>query len=337
MTASRTGYLILRFGVTMATSAEKRAWLAANGHPELRDGMGRLPKALSDEAEAALAADDYGPGTSPGDFGEPLDFVAADDPPDPTASGASSYGGSAPESETGSAGLAEEKPTRPHASRPRFGFARPRVTGINRPSRTKTKAKHKRVSIAPLIEDAYSDFAWAAAGIPPLKRLLQAQAPIAGVILDPVVKDTIADPVLQIAARNHERMQVGMALLGTPAALMAALASAPEPVLAPMITEDGTPMVDAEGRQVQALVPGDPSVQHQMAMLTLRYCVRAMATVAGGDSLGRVQERAERNAARDDEVNRFIAFLLDIPAASVPEESGAQEARDAGLRLAGVQ
>jgi hypothetical protein len=312
----------------MATSAEKRAWLVANGHPELAEGKGRLPKELSDKAEAALApADDYGPGTGPGDFEGPLSFVAADDPPEVSA-------GDDPTAEDAGAAVAEERPSRPHASRPWFGFARPRAKAK---AAGKTRGKtHKRVSIAPLIEDAYSDIAWAAAGIPPLRKLLQAQAPIAGVILDPVVKDTIADPVLQIAARNHERMQVAMALLGTPAALMAVLVSAPEPVLAPMIAEDGTPMVDGAGKQVTALVPGDPSVQHQMAMVSLRYCVRAMASVAGGDSLERIAERAAANVARDDQVNRFIAYLLDIPVAPAADQSQEREARDAGLRLAGV-
>jgi len=314
----------------MATSAEKRAWLAANGHPELAEGKGRLPKELSEAAEAALAAgpaDDYGPGADPGDFGGPLDFVAADDPPEL----ADARAADAEDAARQAAYVGEEKPTRPHASRPRFGFARPRGK-----ARARAKVKHKRVSIAPLIEDAYADIAWAAAGIPPLRKLFQAQAPIAGVILDPVVRDTIADPVLQIAARNHERMQVGMALLGTPAALMAVLATAPEPVMAEMVSEDGTPMVDGQGKPVVALVPGEASMQHKTAMLSLRYGVRAMVNVAGGDALSRVAERAQANAARDDQVNQFIAWLLGIPAEQVPQESDTQEARDAGLKLAGV-
>lgn len=314
----------------MATNAERRAWLAANGHPELANGSGRLPNKLIQEADAALApADDYGPGTEEADFGGPLDFVEADDPPDlGTPDGTSRF-------DTGNetaAAVAEERPSRPHTSRPRFGFTRPKGK-----TTTKKRAKtHKRVSIAPLIEDAYSDIAWAAAGIPPLRKLLQAQAPIAGVILDPVVKDTIADPVLQVAARNHERMQVGMALLGTPAALMMVLATAPEPVMVPVRDEDGNVVTDGAGNAMVKLEPGDPSMQHQMGMLSLRYCVRAMASVSGGDALARVQERAEANAARDDQVNRFIAWLLDIPMEDVPEESEAAEARDAGLKLAGV-
>ena len=303
----------------MATNAERRAWLAANGHPELAEGKGRLPNALIAEADAALApADDYAEGTEPGDFDAPLDYVTADDPPEPA-------GFVGHEQEPPERTVTEERPSRPHATRTRFclGFAKPKAKGAR-----KARPKLRRVSIAPLIEDAYSDMAWAAAGIPPLRKLLQAQAPIAGVVLDPVVKDTIADPVLQIMARNHERMQVGLALLGTPAMLMGVLATAPEPVMGQVEAQDGT--------VVEVLMPGEATMQHKSAMLGLRYCVRAMATVSGGDALGRVAERAAANVARDDQVNRFIAWLLDIPAEQVPEETEAAEARDAGLKLAGV-
>lgn len=318
----------------MATSAEKRAWLAENGHPELAGGSGTLPKALRDKYDAAHApADDYGEGTDPGDFGaaefdEPLDFVTADDPPAPPGDG------EAPGGAEGAAGaaVAEERPSRPHAARPRFSFGKLK-SGAKAEPKGRT---FRRVSIAPLIEDAYSDIAWAAAGIPPLQRLLYAQAPIAGVVLDPVVKDTVADRVvLQPMARNYERMKVGMALIGTPMALVAVLATAPEPVMMQMVSEDGTPMVREDGTPATALMPGQPSVQHQSAMLTLRYGVRAMADLAG-DSMKRVKERAEENAARDDMVNDFIAFLLGV---EVPEDAGetaAREARDAGLRLAGA-
>ena len=314
----------------MATSAEKRAWLAANGHPELAEGKGRLAGPLLAEYDAAHApADDYGPGASAEDF-ESLDFVAADDPPEFVSL---THEEAAAHAATPPAAVAEERPSRPHTSRPRFGFPRPRGKAT---AKAKVRKTFRRVSIAPLIEDAYSDIAWAAAGIPPLQRLLYAQAPIAGVVLDPVVKDTVADRiVLQPMARNYERLKVATALLGTPAALVAVLATAPEPVLTPMVREDGTPMVNADGEPVVALVPGEPTVQHQSAMLMLRYGVRAMADLAG-DSMSRVRERAVENAARDDQVNEFIAFLLGVPVPEGADETRAREARNAGLRLAGA-
>lgn len=321
----------------MATSKEKRAWLAGNGHPQIRDGRGRIPAALLaeyDQAHPPPPADDYAPSAPASDFlDEPLLSVGADElepPPElePPAT-------AAPE---------EERPTRPRAARPGWSFGGRRRSGRGRAqsarkTRTRTRKVFARVSIGPLIEDTYADLAWAAGGIPPLQRLLYAQAPIAGVVLDPVVQGTFVDPVVQLAARNYERGKVVMALVGTPAALMATLATAPQPltdpqgkpVLVPVLDEDEQPT----GQTVLAMEPA--TVQHQTAMISLRYCVRAMADVAGGDSLERVTQRAEANAARDDQVNTFIAYLLGM--GEVPPEAAdtaAREARDAGLRLAGA-
>ena len=105
----------------MASTAERRAWLAANGHPELAGGVGRLSARLIAEADAGLAAappppappvDDWGAGASE------ADFVAADDddyPEPPAAPPASAAGlGAAAE-------VAEEAPQRPH----RAGFRLP--------------------------------------------------------------------------------------------------------------------------------------------------------------------------------------------------------------------
>lgn len=318
----------------MATVAEKRAWLVDHGHPELQDGRGRLRTELHAEYDAAHpTADDYGEGTSPDDFPGDLPFVTADDPPDE---------GITYDEEPGAV-TAEEKPSRPHA--PRFGWHRKQ-----RAPKAKGKGKTwKRVSIAPFIEDAYGDIAWAAAGLgpvvgPPMQRLLYAQAPIAGAVLDPVVKDTVADRiVLQPLARNYERVKVATALLGTPAALFAVLATAPGPALGsdgkplafPVVREDGSPVLNEDGQPVMGWKMAPPSIQHQSSMLMLRYGVRAMADVAG-DSMKRVQERAELNAERDGLVDEFIAFLLGTVVPPGAEETAAREGRDAGLKLAGV-
>jgi hypothetical protein len=56
----------------------------------------------------------------------------------------------------------------------------------------------------------------------------------------------------------------------------------------------------------------------------------------GGDSLRRVQERAEQTAERDALVDEFMAFILGVPVAAQPEQTREQEAGSAGLRLAGV-
>ena len=319
----------------MATSAQVRAWAAENGHPELAGGRGRIPEDVWAEFTAAHpAAGDYGPGTSPDDFADDLPFVTADEPATAREPGP----------EEPATATAEERPSRPHGG-PRFGWHRKQRTG-----RGKTKGRtFRRVSIAPLIEDTYGDIAWAAAALgpvagPPMQRLLYAQAPIAGAILDPVVKDTVADRIVfQPMARNYERLKVATALLGTPAALFAVLATAPGPALGkdgmpllfPVVQEDGSPVLDVNGQPVMGWKTAPPTIQHQSSMLMLRYGVRAMADVAG-DSMRRVQERAAENAERDDLVNEFIAFLLGTQVPPGAEETAAHEARDAGLKLAGV-
>ena len=331
----------------MASTAERRAWLVANGHPELEGGVGRLSARLIAESDAGLAAapppppppvDDWGAGASE------ADFVAADDdedyPEPPAASPASAAGlGAAAE-------VAEEAPQRPH----RAGFRlpwhpKPPATGQAPAKPRRPGRKGPRVSVAPLIQDAYADIAWAAAGIPPLQRLLYAQAPIAGVILDPQVKDTFVDRVvLQAAARNYDRMKVGMALVGTPMMLMGTLATAPVPVREPdtgqviwdaVLDEDGAPAFTPEGEAIMSLRMTPPTLQHQSSMIGLRYCVRAMADLSG-DALRRVRERAAENAERDSLVDEFMAFILGAQVPPSREETDKQEGAAAGLRLAGA-
>lgn len=324
----------------MATTAERRAWLAGNGHPEMHGGRGRIPDHLAAKADAALGngqdgtpgpADDWGPGAGPDDF------VTADDPPGmdtpvPDDAGPAAAG---PEPATAAP---EERPTRPHRARARLPWHKP---ATRQPRQAK---KHKRVSVAPLIEETYTDIASAVPpALAPLRRLLYAQAPVAGVILDPAVKDTIADRIaLQPMARNYERAKVGMALVGTPAALMAVLATAPGPVLEdgrPVIQsvtdDDGRPVTDETGAPLLQVAMQPATVQHASAMLMLRYCVRAMADLSG-DAIERVTDRAEQNEAREDKVDAFISFLLGMPVSRGAGESERAEGAGAGLSLAGV-
>jgi hypothetical protein len=293
------------------TAAQVRAWAAENGYPEVAGGRGQLP---ADVWRAFRAAESESNGSGPSDG-----YVSADEPPDAPADdlGPSS---DVPE------GPAEERPGRP--GRARFTFRRPagrRSTKAARPRRGRTV--FKRVSIAPLIEDAYEDMAMAAGAIPPLARCLRAQAPLAGVLLDPVVKDTIADRAAQPLARNYEKLKVINGLLGTPMALMAVMSTAPA-----LIGQQD--VVDESGAIVgQVPVYAEPSLEHKAAMVALRYSVRAMADAAGS-SMKHVAERAEQRAEREDLVDEFIAYLLGVQLPDgQSERAGAQAA---GMKLAGA-
>lgn len=326
----------------MATMADKRNWLADNGHPELRGGQGRIAAALLAEYDTAhqdpppdpgAPADDFGPGAGPGDF------VAADDPdsyPGDPGADVAAY------DDPGAAGpgAVEDRPGRPSRAKWRLPWQRgPREP---KPPRAPRQGG-RRVSIAPLIEDTYSDLAWAARGIPPLQRLLYAQAPVAGVILDPVAKGTVVDRVLlQPAARNYEAMKVFLALVGTPATLMGVLATAPQPVFEDgqvaweaVTDEDGKPVPGPDGEPLMAMRMTPVTPAHMGALIGFRYCVRAMADLSG-DALKRVQARAESNAARDDLVDGFMAYILGTVVPTDRAETARQEGAGEGLRLAGA-
>jgi hypothetical protein len=323
----------------MATTKERRVWLAANGHPELEKGKGRIPAGLAAEADEGIAQDlaaaaDWGPGAGPDAF------VEADDPEPPEedlgdAPGLAPPGiGQAPGAGAAAAEERPQRPQRPKAARPAWPWS----ARAQQPKPARPKPKHKRLTVAPLIEDTCADLAWAARGIPPLQRLLYAEAPIMGVILDPHVKDTVADRVLQPVARNYERSKVAAALVGTPAFLMSTLATAPQPVIE--VDADGAQRVaweviqTPEGpQQVMRMTPATP--QHMASMLGLRYCVKALAQLSG-DAMTRVQARAAENESINGQVDDFMGWLLGVEVPPDRDATAAQDGAAAGLRLAGV-
>lgn len=98
---------------------------------------------------------------------------------------------------------------------------------------TPPKARPPRKPVAGLIEGAWGILAQVASGInPPVARVLQLQAPVAGMMLEDSVKDTIIDRILQPLARTEGQGEVMFALLGPP--ILVGVATA-KPELAPAI------------------------------------------------------------------------------------------------------
>ena len=60
--------------------------------------------------------------------------------------------------------------------------------------------------------------------VPPLQRTLRMQAPVAGMLLDDVVRDTVIDPLLQPLARLAAQGKTVQALVGPPAFVTAIMA-----------------------------------------------------------------------------------------------------------------
>jgi hypothetical protein len=107
------------------------------------------------------------------------------------------------------------------------GQAKPKNTGPG----------HRRVSLENLITTA-----WGLAGkfLPvsatPVARVLEMQAPVAGIVVDEMARGTAADAILQPFARAGEKGEKAMALIGPPL-LVGAVCSNPKlyPVVRPML------------------------------------------------------------------------------------------------------
>jgi hypothetical protein len=155
-----------------------------------------------------------------------------------------------------------------------------------------------RVSLTNLIEDAWGQMAFAASPMPPMQRLLQSQAPFAGIALDDALEGTVFDRALQPVARAEDKAKAVGGLMMPPMALMLVLATAPVPQV---VTDPST------GEQT-AIWP-DPSVQHKGALMSFRWSLMLMAE-AGGARLEEYQARAEASAERGRQADDYMAWIL---------------------------
>ena len=228
---------------------------------------------------AAAAAGDYGDGTGP------ADFTQAADPP----------GG--PETPAG-----ETKPRRPTRARPagkrRFWDRR---SGSGAKPKAKTRKKFPRLPVDTFIEHFWSQAAWAARPLPPLQRMLTAQAPIAGIIFEDVVRDTVADTILQPVVRLERQFKALDALIAPP-------------ILVTAITLTG--VTDDQGR---------PDARTSVMLGMLRFSLMSMYEFRAGH-LDEVIERGRQMEELGDEVDRFMAHLFEMPAPPAgPDDPGGDE------------
>jgi hypothetical protein len=180
----------------MATVAEQRAWLNANGHEV--GNRGRITadqKALYDQAHEDPDWD-LGGG----------DDVAGTDDLEPSVP------------------LQPEKPPRTARSDRKARRAKPIGERLFGQPKTpgKAKPKHKRVSVDHLIGRVWEGVARFAAPMSlPMSRCLQVQSPVAGLIIEDLVAGTVADRVLQPLARAEEKAEKVIALVGPPLIVLA--------------------------------------------------------------------------------------------------------------------
>ena len=220
----------------MATAPEVRAWAQSEGM-DVTD-RGKLGAAVWDAYDAA-----HQDGQAPLPDGDDYDegVTEADFPPDPD---------SQPEPEV--------QPRRVRAPRKTDAF-RARVWGKKKPGRA--APKRPRVPTDKLLSGAWRIGARIIAPVDlPVARVLQTQAPVAGVLLDPVVRETLIDKILQPLARMEEGGETLFALAGPPVLVgllhrfpQAAdiLVPALEEAVVTWMTVAGPAMIEAEKKRAE--------------------------------------------------------------------------------------
>jgi len=185
--------------------AEARAILRQHGEqPPTRGTLGQSWRARADELTASNGADpgdDYDQGVTADDF-----VSTAADPPEPGTD----------QLERPRAPGRPEQPPRRRARKPRRGLG-DRLRDAAAPKPGKAGKHHPRISTAPLIGELWAGMGslamnWSA----PAGRTFIMQSPVAGDVLDDVVKDTALDPVAQFLARIEDRGKTVAAMVLPP-------------------------------------------------------------------------------------------------------------------------
>jgi hypothetical protein len=180
--------------------------------------------------------------------------------------------------------------------------------------------KHAWVGTSDVIEHFWSQLAWAARPLPPMQKILAAQAPTAGIVLQDALRDTVVDRmVLQPAARLEDRLQAVNAMAGPPIWVMGiaafgGAATHPQTGL-PLIGPDGEFMYDD---RTKFMVGG------------LRFSLMSWLKIAG-KHVDEIKAGAEELTRLGDEADELIRWILappqqDMTPKDIEREAGEQAA-----------
>lgn len=139
------------------------------------------------------------------------------------------------------------------------------------------KPRRPRVPVDRLIVDVWHGLAGLARPLPATSRLLQLQAPLAGLVLEEAIKNTVVDSVLQPFARTGKNAEVLWAMLGAPALVTLA-----------------------------QLRPGEITV----ILPVLRSALMSMVRIAGPRIAEALKEEREFEAEYGETVEAIMVFLL---------------------------
>ena len=258
----------------MATVAERRAWLAEH-RPDLDvPQRGRLGPDL----EAAWAE-----GNASLDGG-----ITAED-----------FDGLEPAEREPETPLEPERAPGTPRSRRRAQSPRARVRSFFGPSEPKdakakaAKAKRdrkNRVSVEHLVARVWEGAARIVQPLSlPVSRCLQVQSPVAGMILEDVVRETVVDRALQPIARAEEKVESVLALVAPPV-LVAAI--------------EQTAALEA----AHAITPQQAMMRNAFQVPMLRESLRVWIKVAGP----KVEEAARREAEYQEKFGHTIDELIAL-------------------------
>lgn len=273
----------------MASVAEMRAWLKAEGfEPGVKGALKPEHVAAFEDAHPPEGGPDY----PDADFETAFPVVPA-------------------ELDGGAARPKETPPRRSKADRP--GMAFPNPFGNKGTRRKRPRARHARVGTEDLISGAWGVVSRFTRPVPPVSRILAIQAPVAGVLLEPAVKGTAVDRLLQPLARIEQQGKLAGGLIGPPL------------------------IVGAITWHLQQCANANPPTEPNpvfMAAATemLRESLLLYADVAG-PKFAEAAERVQRREAQlGGPVDDLMAFLFSQP--PMPNDDDAVAAEDEAIRRA---
>jgi hypothetical protein len=266
------------------SDADIRAWAREQGWT-IGD-RGQLPKAIREAYSAAHGASngsappdpapDYDPGMTDADF-----TISEPGPP--------------PADE-----LEEKKPRT---------IAVPRKTKFGFGKKTKTPGRRKpRVPVDDLISTIWRGLAGMARPLPPTSRMLKIQAPVAGVLLEDVVKDTVVDRVLQPIARSTQGAEALAVLVGPPV-LVTAMTLNPEaaPFLMPPLRELMLRMVKVAGPKMSEALKQEREFEDAYGGTVDQLIASLFADVPDQENPAAAAEAEEENVRAAQEAMASVA------------------------------
>lgn len=278
-----------------ASSTDVRAWAREQGH-DIPSSRGPLPKHIKDAYAEAHPAPVVPGVVEESSFDPAMGVTEADFPPD------DDYPGDPAAPTEPTAKTKGERKPRAVKPPPAKGGWRTRLFGPAKP--TAHKAKHARTSLSDFAEETWADLAFLAQPIPPLARILDIQAPYAGVVFDDQVRGTIVDTLLQPVAQYSGMIRGLNGLVGPPVYVGLICATGAR---VQVTTPDGKPVVDPDGNPVT-----DFDGRTKMLFQGLRYSLLQMSKITEVNAEA-ITARRQESEARKMAVEVMIATIFDMP------------------------